>query len=123
MNRRWRTRRQRHHSNRDLRSPFALMGDETRNEQAVREEAAHQRRRHQTALRQDRDVAPPRSAVPYLVSWERLDLQGASERRNVKHLLQVGLLLEPRSLTPSELRVDQYELWADGLGLHGRLRR
>jgi hypothetical protein len=34
------------------------------------------------------------------------------------HALEVGLLFEPRSLASSELRVDEYELWADGLGLH-----
>jgi hypothetical protein len=32
--------------------------------------------------------------------------------------LEVGLFFEPRSLASSELRVDEYELWADGLGLH-----
>jgi len=32
--------------------------------------------------------------------------------------LEVGLLFEPRSLASSELRIDKYELWADGLGLH-----
>lgn len=38
------------------------------------------------------------------------------------HALEVGLFFEPCSLTSSELRVDQYELWTDGLGLHGRAR-
>ena len=32
--------------------------------------------------------------------------------------LEVGLFFEPRSLASSELRIDEYELWADGLGLH-----
>jgi hypothetical protein len=32
--------------------------------------------------------------------------------------LEVGLFFEPGSLASSELRVDKYELWADGLGLH-----
>ena len=31
---------------------------------------------------------------------------------------EVGLFFEPRSLASSELRIDEYELWADGLGLH-----
>jgi hypothetical protein len=34
------------------------------------------------------------------------------------HAPEVGLLFEPRLLASSELRVDEYELWADGLGLH-----
>jgi hypothetical protein len=32
--------------------------------------------------------------------------------------LEVSLFFEPRSLASSELRIDEYELWADGLGLH-----
>jgi hypothetical protein len=32
--------------------------------------------------------------------------------------LEVGLFFEPRSLASSELRIDEYELWADGLRLH-----
>jgi hypothetical protein len=32
--------------------------------------------------------------------------------------LEVGLFFEPSSLASSELRVDQDELWANGLGRH-----
>ncbi len=36
--------------------------------------------------------------------------------------MEVGLLFEPCSLTSSELGIDQYELWADGLRLQGHDR-
>jgi hypothetical protein len=32
--------------------------------------------------------------------------------------LEVSLFFEPRSLASSELRIDEYELWAYGLRLH-----
>ena len=62
----------------------------------------------------------------------RLNLHSSPEAGDVKHASEVGLFFEPSSLASSELRVDQDELWADGLGLHaegegssltGRLRR
>jgi hypothetical protein len=92
------------------------MGDETCDEQAVREETAQQGCRHQTALRQDREIASPRSPLIYLLEVRPLHLQRSPEGSNVEHFLEVGPFLEPRPLTSSELWIDKYELWADGLG-------
>jgi hypothetical protein len=36
--------------------------------------------------------------------------------------LEPGVLFEPCSLAPSEHGIDQYQLWADGLGNHGQPR-
>jgi len=61
-------------------------------------------------------VTPPRPGTHCLFNGRRLILQGAPERRHIKQALEGSLLFEPSSLTPSELRVDEYELWAGGLG-------
>jgi hypothetical protein len=55
----------------------------------------------------DRGLLPRRGAA---------ELHSSPESRDVKHASEVGLFFEPSSLTSSELRVDQDELWADGLG-------
>ena len=92
------------------------MRDEARDEQSICEEAAQQRGRHQTALRRDREIASRRPPLIDDLEVGSLNLQRLSKRSNVEHLLEISLLFEPSPLTTSELRIDEYELWADGLG-------
>ena len=84
-------------------------------------EAAQKAGRNKAPLGKDRCIPPLRPATHGLCDG-RLTFRHAPERSDFAHALEVGLLFEPCSLTSSELRVDQYELWADGLGLQGRDR-
>jgi hypothetical protein len=89
------------------------------NEQPVRHEAAQQRGRNDTPLRESRCFPPQRSATrENLIDGWRQTVQRAPEGGDVEHALEVGRLFKPCSLTTSELRIDEYELWADGLRLH-----
>jgi len=89
------------------------MGDE----EPVRCQAAQEGGRDKAPLGKGRCITPLRLAPNRLCFGGRLTLRRAPESRDVEHALEVGLLLEPCSLTSSELGVDQCELWADGLGL------
>jgi hypothetical protein len=109
--------RQRHHSNRHLRSFLTLAGHEVCDKEPVYQETAHQGSRNEAPLGEGCCVTP-RRAPRNLFNRRWQILQCAPERRHVEHAPEVGLLFEPRSLASSELRVDEYELWADGLGLH-----
>jgi hypothetical protein len=92
------------------------MCDETRDEPSVRKEAAQQGCRHQAEPCRDREVASPMSRLIYLLNRRLLHLQRSSKRSNVEYFLEVSLFFETCPLTSSELRIDEYELWAYGLG-------
>ena len=92
------------------------MRDEARDEQSVCEETAQQRGGHQAASRQDREITSRRPPLIDVFEIGSLDLQRLSERSNVEQFLEKNLLFEPRALASSELGIDEYELWADGLG-------
>src|SRR5947208_7633948 len=92
-----------------------------RDQKPVHCQAAQEAGRNKTPFGKRRPITPPQPATHYLWNRRRLAFRCAPESRNVKHALEVGLLFEPCPLTSSELGVDQYELWADGLRLHSRV--
>jgi hypothetical protein len=92
-----------------------------RDEKSVRRETAQERSRNEAPLGKDRCVSPWRPGIHGRGDGWRA-FRRSPESGDVEHAFEVGLLFEPCSLTSSELRVDQYELWADGLRLQGRDR-
>ena len=92
-----------------------------RNQKPIHRKTAQKAGRNKAPLGKGRCIPPLRPATHGLCNG-RLSFRRAPERSDVEHASEVGLLFEPCSLTSSELRVDQYELWADGLGLQGRDR-
>jgi hypothetical protein len=99
-----------------------VTSDEICNEEPVRQEAAHQGGRYETPPGKGRCVTPSRPWRQGLLNErEQLTLRRSGERRGLEHALEVSLLFEPCSLTSSELGIDEYQLWADGLRLHGEV--
>ncbi len=92
-----------------------------RDQKPIHCQTAQKSGRNKATLGKGRCITPLPPAT-YRLCHGRLTFRGAPESGDVEHALEVGLLFEPCSLTSSELRVDQYELWADGLRLQGRGR-
>jgi hypothetical protein len=92
-----------------------------RDQEPIHCEAAQKGGRNKAPLGKGRCIPPLRPAMHGLCHERLTFFRRTRESRDVEHTLEVGLLFEPCSLTSSELRVRQFELWADRLGLQGRL--
>ena len=88
-------------------------------QEAVHEQAEHQHRRQEPPAGEIGNIAPHRLRRRRVVGLRRLGLDGAAKRRDPRHRLEPGSFDETSALAPSELRIDEYELWADRLGLQG----
>ena len=82
-------------------------------EVSVRQQTAHQRNRNEATPETDRPLMPPWPELGPVLNDCRLLLERVPNR-DVSNALEVSLLFEARSLSPGELRINEYELWADG---------
>jgi hypothetical protein len=80
---------------------------------SVRQQAAQQGNRNEATPETGRPLRRPWLELGAVLNGCRLLLERVPNR-DVSNALEVGLLFEARSLAPGELRIDEYELWADG---------